>query len=105
MKRVFRILALWGLMLGALYVSNPGSKQFASHLQGYVASEINPGGDGQDLISRGLGKIAGEIGSEIAVRHNLAIFSVYQVDALKKRHTFLGIAGWFFLLGEPQALN
>lgn len=103
MKRVIRVVALWGLLLGALYLSNPGKEQFADHLKAYVATEIHP--DGQDLISQGLGAIAGQIGAELAERHNVALFSVYQINVLKKRYSFLGIAGHFFLLGEPQPVN
>ena len=100
MKRIVRVLALWMLLLAGLHFSNPNPRQFSDFLAVHIANQINP--EGADVISRGLGKIAGEVGGELAVRHDLFVASVYQIDVLGKRHSFLAVVGQFIPLGKPQ---
>jgi hypothetical protein len=101
--RIIRVLSLLLLMLAGLHFSNPGPQQFSNYLSNYVAQELNPGSD--DVIAKGLGKIAGAVGGELATRHDLFVVSIYQIDVLGKRHTFLAVVGQFIPLGQPEAIK
>ena len=115
-----RIL-FFGLLVvaGALYVLNPGPDKFKQFLQVEIAERAEArarevgeragGGAGSSVtgfLAERLGRAAGEVGSQAFERENYHLASVYTADLNGRQPggawKFLGIAGWFFPLENPE---
>lgn len=115
-----RVLLL-GLLLvaGALYVLNPGPEKFKEFLRVELAAQAeararaageeiagNVGGAAAGFLAERLGRRAGDIASDAFEREDYYVASVYTAD-LNGRSPggawkFLGIAGWFFPIEQPE---
>jgi len=95
-----RNLVLLALLVGAaLYFTNPDQDAFAEFLQEYVQAELADDKPGETEIGqafrKGLGQIAGAVGSQLAQREDWTVASMYTVDIAGNTYRFLGIAGQF----------
>lgn len=114
-------ILLLGLMLAAVVLAalNPGPEAFTEFLQERVATEVAEraaeatGGrlsEGvTDFLSERLGQAAADAVDQEFQRDNYYVWSVYRVDLNAWRPggeiEFLGIAGQFFPLKVPEALQ
>ena len=99
MKFIRNLLILAVLMGGALYLTNPDQEAFAAFLQEYVQTELADDTPGETEIGKafrkGLGQVAGAVGSQMAQREALTVASVYTIDIAGNTYRFLGVAGQF----------
>ena len=116
----FRILLL-GLALAAVVLAalNPGPEAFSAFLQERIATEVAERADEAtggalsdgvtDFLADRLGQAAAEIVDQEFEHDNYYVWSVYRVDINAWRPggevEFLGIAGKFFPLRMPEALQ
>ena len=116
----FRVFVLGLIVLaGVLYVLNPGPEKFKEFLQEEIAAQASErareageatggslGGDVAGFIAGRLGRRAGDIASDVFGREDYYVASVYTADLNGRRPggawKFLGIAGWFFPLEQPE---
>lgn len=116
----FRIF-LVGLILvgGLLYALNPGPEKFREFLQEELAAQAEQrareageatagelGGDVAGFLAARLGRRAGDLASDAFERDDYYVASVYTADLNGRRPggawKFLGIAGWFVPLEQPE---
>ncbi|MEM1116002.1 MAG: hypothetical protein AAF845_10370 [Bacteroidota bacterium] len=115
-----RILFFGLLAVGILlYVLNPGPETFKEFLQEEIAAraeaeareagEAIGGSIGRDVggfLAGRLGREVGDIASDVFVREDYYLASVYTADLNDRgpggAWRFLGIAGWFVPLEQPE---
>ena len=107
------------LVLGILYVLNPGPETFKEFLQVELAAQAEArareagesvggelGGAAAGFLADRLGRTAGSIASDAFEREDYKVASVYTADLNGRQPggawRFLGIAGWFVPLERPE---
>ncbi len=115
-----RVLLLGLILLaGILYVLNPGPDKFKEFLREELAEQAAErareagevaggelGGNVAGFIADRLGRRAGDLASDAFGREDYYVASVYTADLNGRRPggawKFLGIAGWFVPLEQPE---
>ena len=116
----FRIFLIGLVILaGVLYLLNPGPDKFKVFLQEEIAEQAEArareageaaggsiGGDVAGFLAGRLGRRAGDVASDVFSREDYYLASVYTADLNGRRPggawKFLGIAGWFIPLEQPE---
>jgi hypothetical protein len=96
------------LVAGLLFFVNPGMDDFTTYFKTYSAERIE-----QETGGGLLGRVLGGAGSEllaagvedVTTRRSYIVCSTYDVDPDGddvSEYRYLGIAGWFITLREPE---
>ena len=99
MRQFTLLVLLMALAGGGLYLTNPDEEAFSVYLAEYVQNELADDAPGETELGRklrrGIGKIAGAAGSNLAEKKDWRVASLYTLEIAGETHRFLGVAGHF----------
>lgn len=99
MKKLILVLVV--LLIGAMFWTNPGEKEFGAFIKTELLSRLGLTENSalvKQLAGEKLDQLTEGVAAEFGERHNYYLFSVFEVDMGKDELYFLGIGNQFIPL-------